>query len=1068
MQKKTKNNFRQMGLLLIMFSFSFLGFAQQNIRGKVVDTDGFALPGATVVVIGTNVGTITDVDGNYALSAASNAELKFSFIGMANLIEKVNGRTTINVVLKSDAINLNEIVAVGYGAMRKVDITGAVSSIKGDQLSGLGVFSAAQALQGKMSGVIVQNNGDAGANAKIRIRGVNTIGNNDPLIVIDGITNGGSINDIHPSDIESINVLKDASATAIFGSRASGGVILITTKGGKYGEQKMQLSLDASYGVATVTKRLDMVNSADLVSMIDEARTNENIMNRTRHKMYDEIWPGDDWGRQDITNWQDLLFRNAIVQDYSISAQGGSKQGIYSFSASYREQEGTIIGNFAKRLTLRANVETKVLKDKLKIGSTMSFTSKESQGSSQGDIWSAALFGVALMPGNIPAYNEQGKAYQETDPQKLAYFTPGGLYQNNAVIWNDYSNPQNNFTSILYADAEIFKSLKFKTTVGQNYGSNFFRDYKIASENPEGGDSKLNVSSSYSKSVTWDNVLTFDKKINDLSINAMVGTSALISNNNGLSAGRVQFPDGDIKELRYLNFGAPLSQTNSESASSYRLASYFGRINLGYKDKYLLTATTRRDGSSRFHEDVRWGIFPSASLGWRISEESFMKSINWFDDLKLRASWGQVGNQNVGGNYAYISSVRSGYAITWGVGSTDYPLGTESTPNVGKAIWQRGNENVTWETLTTKNLGLDFAIKEFSGSFELYRNNTTDVLLPAQIPDIAGYYPGTSQRVNSGEIQTQGFDFNLNYAKSINKFNFNVGVNLTYSDNEILSLAKNDFVSSGWSQNYKSIMGNISRSYVGDPIGSFYGYKATGIFNTQEEVDAANQKARDIAKANNPALTDAALKGIYYIHAKTAPGDRIFEDVDGDGRITAKDEMNLGCGNPKFQFGLNLSADYKGFDITANFSGAAGVQVYAMFQPALSLPGRFGSLSSIKDHWTPENQTTNFPRYTMSDPNGNGRASNIWVHDASYVRLQNLVLGYSLPRNLVTKLGLSNLRVFASVQNVFTITEYPFLEPEVISNEVGRSTGSVDLSAGVDVGSSPLPRTAMFGLNIKF
>jgi len=1072
MKKMKRVLIRNLGLLVMILLLSLSSWAQQTIKGKVVDSDGSPLPGATVVVQGTTIGTVTSNDGTYTISGPSNGELKYSFVGMLNVVEKINGRTTINVTLNPETIGVEEVVAVGYGTMKKADITGAVASVKGDKIAGLGSFSAAQALQGKISGVTVLNNGDAGSDAKIRIRGANTIGNNDPLIVIDGVTNGGSIKDIHPSDIESIDVLKDASALAIYGSRASSGVIQITTKKGKYGAQKMQLNFDASYGIANVSKRLDLVTAAEKVSMIDEARANENLLWGTTYKMYDQIWPGDNWGRQDITNWQDELFSPGVVQDYALSAQGGSEQATYAFSASYRNEEGTMPGNYATRFTVRGSVEAKVLNDKLKIGSIFSFTTKESQGSSQGDIWSADLFGAAQVPGNIPVLNANGKAYQETNPDKIAFFTPGGLFQNNSVIWNDYSNPNNNFVNQLYADLEIIKGLNFKTTFGQNYGSNFYRNYKIASENPEGGSSSLDVSGNSSRSFSWDNLLTFNKKINSININAIVGTNVIDGKNNGLSGGRVQFPTGDVDALRYLGYGLATSQTNSESAGTNRLASYFGRANINYQDKYLFTGTIRRDGSSRFHKDVRWGTFPSASLGWVVTEEDFLKSINWLDLLKVRASWGQVGNQNVGDNYAYISTVRSGYVKTWGDGDTDYALGTTSARNTGKVIWQRGNEDVTWETTTISNFGVDFALKGFNGSLEVFRNNTTDVLLAAQFTDIAGYYPGTSQKVNSGEIQTQGLDFNLNYAKSINEFNFNVGVNVTYSDNEIISLAKNDFVSSPYTQNYKSIMGKISRSYVGDPIGSFYGYNAIGIFNTQAEVDAANQKARDFAKqaaitAGKP-LTDAQLAGTYYISARTGPGDRIFEDRDGDGKITSKDEMNLGCGNPKMQFGLNFSADYKGFDLTANFSGSAGVQVYSMFEPALSLPGRFNSLSSIKDHWTPTNQTTNFPRYTMSDPNSNGRASNIWIHDASYIRLQNLVLGYTLKKGITSKIGLSNLRLFTSVQNLFTITEYPFLEPEVISNEAGNGSGSVDLSAGVDVGSAPMPRTVMFGVNVKF
>lgn len=1058
---------RNLGFMLLLFFVSLSSIAQQNIRGKVTDSDGVPLPGATVMVNGSKIGVMTDPEGAYVINAESDAELKFSFIGMINLIEKVKGRTTINVSLKSDAITLNEVVAIGYATQKKKDITGSIGSIKGDKITGLGAFSASQALQGKISGVVVQNNGDPGANPKIRIRGINTIGSNDPLIIIDGFSSN-SINDIHPSDIESIDVLKDASASAIYGARAAGGVILITTKKGKYGEQKMNVTLDASYGVANVTKRLDLVNSADLVSMIDEARLNENAMQgNTANKTYDELWPGDNWGRQDLTNWQDELFKQGTVKDVSLSVQGGSNKGIYAFSATSRDDEGTMPGAYAKRLTLRGNIEVKVLKDKLKLGSNLSFVSKDNQGSNQGDIWGADLFRVAQTPGNIPAYDANGKGYQETNPAKINYFMPGDLYQNHAVIFNERTSPSTNFISILFADLKILKELTFKSVLTNTYTSFFNRNYRVSSQNPEGGISSLDVSSGYGYSRNWENLLTFDKKLtDDINFNLLLGTAAFQGENHSLSGSRSPFPAGDIEALRYLNFGNPITQTNSEGASATRSASYFTRLNVSYKDKYLLTASLRQDGSSRFYEDYRWGLFPSISTGWKISSEDFMQSVSWINLLKLRASWGQVGNSNVGSTYAYLSTVRSGFAGN-GDGDTDYAIGTGTVRTTGRTIWQRGTQDISWETLTTSNIGLDYEMKNFSGSLEFYRNKTTDMLLPAQATEIAGYYPGSSIKVNSGAIQTQGVDFSLNYAKKIKDFSFSVGINVTYLDNEILSLDKNLFVASDYSQNFKSIMGKMSRSYVGDPIGAFYGYNATGIFNTQAEVDAVNKNARDYALSQNPALTPAQLAAIYYISPKTSPGDRIFEDINGDGKITSADEKYLGSGNPDFQYGLNMSANYKGFDLTANFSGAAGHQIYSMFEPALSMPGRFGSLSSIQDHWTPTNQTSNYPRYTMSDPNGNGRASNMWIHDADYIRLQNLVLGYTLPSSFTTKIGLSSMRIYSSAQNLFTITEYPFLEPEVISNE-NNSNGSNDLSAGVDVGAAPIPVTVMLGLNVKF
>ncbi|MDO8951906.1 MAG: SusC/RagA family TonB-linked outer membrane protein, partial [Draconibacterium sp.] len=629
MKKKQRVLIRSLCLLLMIPLLSLTSWAQQSIKGKVVDSGGLPLPGVAVVVTGTTVGTVTGNDGTYTVSAPSNGELQFSFVGMLSVIEKINGRTTIDVSLMQESFGLEEVVAVGYGTMKKADITGAVASVKGDKLAAVGAFSAAQAMQGKMAGVIVTNNGDAGSNSKIRIRGINTIGNNDPLIVVDGSVTGASLQDLNPGDIESIDVLKDASALAIYGSRASSGVIQVTTKKGRYGDQKLQVTVDASYGIATIPQRLDLTTASQTVDIIDEARRTENAMRgNTAQKLYSEIfsdatkYPDPDWGRKDITDWQDEVFNTGIVQDYSLAAIGGAQNATYAFGISYRDQEGTMPGNYAKRYVMRGNFEFKVLNDKLKIGSTFNYSIREGRQSVQGYIWSADLFRSAQTPGKIPAdFPNSTKGDQETDHLKIGYFTPGDLYQNAAVIFDDYSNPVHNVATTLYADLEIIKGLNFKTLYGQNYSQNFRRNYTEQSMNPQGDPAKLDVSTNRNAYTSWDNILTYDKKINSFGINAMVGTNVYNYSYNRLQADRTGFPAGDPEGLRYLGFGSPTSALNSEVASNVRLASYFGRLNLNYADKYLLTASVRRDGSSRFAEAVRWGVFPSFSLGWRLSEE---------------------------------------------------------------------------------------------------------------------------------------------------------------------------------------------------------------------------------------------------------------------------------------------------------------------------------------------------------------------------------------------------------------------------------------------------------------
>jgi hypothetical protein len=445
-----------------------------------------------------------------------------------------------------------------------------------------------------------------------------------------------------------------------------------------------------------------------------------------------------------------------------------------------------------------------------------------------------------------------------------------------------------------------------------------------------------------------------------------------------------------------------------------------------------------------------------------------MKSIDWLDQLKIRGSWGQVGNQNVGSDYAYVSTVQSGTVNASNL-ATDQTFGLPLARATGKVIWQRGNEAVTWETTTMSNIGIDFGIKKISGTLEVFQNNTDDILLPANNPDIAGYFLGFTQKVNSGKIQTQGLEISLNYGDKKGDFGYNIGANFTYSENEIVSLSANKFIVGGTS-NFKQVATSMSRAYVGDPLGSFYGFQTDGIFNTQAEVDAANANARDKAKqraiAAGKPLTDAQAASVFYIAANTRPGDYKFKDNDGNGIIGDDDKANLGSGTPKIQLGLNFSCNYKAFDLALNMIGVGGVQIYSMIEPGLSDPSKWTKLTSIVDHWTPETLSQNSPRYTMTDPNKNLRASDRWIHDGSYFRFQNVILGYNLPAKWAHMVGLSKVRAFVNMQNIYTITSYPFLDPEVIGNNSDGAT--TDTASGVDTGSAPTPRTVTLGININF
>lgn len=1039
-----------------------------TIRGQVKDTKGETLPGVSIKVKGTTTGTTTDIQGNYVLTVPDNSVIIFTYLGFVNQEITVGNSSIINIALVPDQTSLDEVVVVGYGTMKKGDLTGSIATVNGEAITKAGAFSAAQAMQGKLAGVQVTNNGDAGSESKIRIRGVKTIGNNDPLIVVDGITTGVSLNDINPSDIASIDVLKDASALAIFGSRASNGVILVTTKKGNYGS-KSNITFEASMGLASIYKKLDMVSASELVDIIDEARRTENNSLGGKYLLYDQIFPGDNWARTDLTNWQDKLFRQGKTQSYAFGLNGGSDNTIYSFGLSYRDQEGITVGNYAKRITLNSTIETKLINDKLKIGGTINYNTNEQRGSSQSTAGGSAIFGALQTPSSTPEFLANGRPYQEIDAAKTAYIFPGANLINQVLLAEDYFNPNHKILNSIYADLRIIKGLNFKSLFGQSFSQNYSRTYNSQSLNPLGADASLTVNTGRMYTYSWDNTLTYDNLIGKHKINTLVGTNSYKSNFNLFTSSRQQFPGGDPLELRYLNFGNPATQTNGEDASSIGLSSYFGRINYSYGGKYLFTATVRRDGSSRFYKDVRWGTFPSISLGWNIADENFMKSVSWLDVLKLRTSWGQVGNQETGQSYAYISKVSSGVIGAAQAGGTDYIFGSGQVRSKGKTFTLRGNESLTWEVTNMTNVGIDMTSGNFSSTLEYFNNQTNDILLDSQFPDALGYTYGLNPitpKVNAGRVDTKGYEFNVNYNKGNGNFKFNIGLTGTYVNNKIISLGDREFISGANSQSYRNLTTIMSRAYVGDAIGSFYGWKVDGIFNSAEEVNNANQNARAKALAANPGLTPQNLAGIYYVSPKTGPGDFKFQDTNGDGIITDLDRVYLGNGNAKYMFGLNWSSEFKNFDFGLNIHAVTGINIHASLEPALSFPGAFNSLSSIRDHWTPTSLSQNSPRYTMSDPNNNYRPSDRWIYDGSFARIQNLILGYSFPKSLVSKLKVSRARVFMNVQNLYTLTSYPFYDPEV--KGTSADGGNFDVNAGLDVGSAPLPRTFMFGLNFGF
>jgi len=1040
---------------------------QPAVSGTVTDETGQPLPGVNVVVKGTTQGTITNADGEYSItSITEDATLVFSFVGMRTQEIEVGNQSTVDVTMDVDAIGIEEVVAIGYGTIKKKDVTGAVASVKGEDIVDVGSFNVGDALQGKLSGVMVTQAGDVSSDPKIRIRGINTIGgNNDPTIIIDNPTSGLTLNDINPADIVSIDVLKDASSSAIFGINASNGVILITTKKGKYGAKYTNIEVNVSSGFSYLPRQYNLLNASELVDVIDLARANQNAMGGG-YKLYDEIWPNNDFGRQDLTDWQDEYYKNGYQQDYNVSVRGGSENAIYGLSLSYQDIDGIASGNEAYRYTARLNFETKAINDLINIGANFNFSTRDQRGIRGLNNWSSSLLRAATLPPSMPTHNEDGKPYIERDPLVTEYFyayKTSRMY-NYVEIFNEQSNPRNNFNMELYGNFDIIQGMKVESRFGYRINNNYGRNFTTNIGNPMSAASSLNVSSGQTRAYTLQNTLTYNKIFGEHRIDAVAGFTVDESTFNLVNASRSSFPPSEADALKYLGFGDPASAANDENFNNHRTNSYFARVNYSLMGKYLLTATVRRDGDAYFHPDVRWGTFPSASFGWIISEEGFMNNLEWLDLLKIRVGTGEVGRAL--DNYAYLSEVASGYLTPQGQGATDYYFG--GFRNTGKVITLQGNKNLTWETTRMTNYGLDFGVKNISGSVEYFNNTTFDILLKGQIPDIAGITYGQARQapfVNAGEVKTHGVDFNLNYIKSLGDFNLSVGVNGAYSVNEVTDLYQQEYIGEEANLSFLGGVTTMNRTYVGEPIGSYHGFRWDGIFNSTEEVAEANQNARNIALQNNPNLSESELNNIYYISPNTAPGDYKFKDLNGDGQITDSDKENLGSGNPPFTYGINFSSDYKGFDLTMNFTGVAGNKIHAVIEPVFLNPSSFNSFKDILNYWSLDNENTNVPRLTISDPNFNYRVSDRWLYNGAYLRCQNLIVGYTLSQSITGDI-FEKVRIYANIKNLFTITDYPFLDPEVKGSLTGAP--DIDMGAGVDIGSMPLPRTFIFGVNVNF
>jgi TonB-linked SusC/RagA family outer membrane protein len=1008
-----------------------------RVSGTVTSEDGGeTLPGVNVLVKGTNVGTATDIDGKYSLEVPSaDAVLSFSFIGFEVQEIRVGNRATVDVVMGQELSALSEVVVVGYGTQERAKVTGAISSVNSEQIRALPVPNLASALQGRAAGVNVTNSGAPGTNPIVRVRGIGTVGNNDPLYVIDGVPAGG-LNQINPADIESIEVLKDASAAAIYGSRAANGVVLVTTKKGKIGAPRV--TVDSYYGTQTAWRQLDLL---DRDQYIDYGRDLLANGGEPAPQRFNDLGDYEDVN----TDWQAEMFQTAPIQDHNVAISGGSETALYNVSFGYFKQEGIMRGTGFERVSFRTNTDFKI-NDRIKIGQTLTFAYSDRANEPLTGGRSQIEHMVKQVP-YIPV----------RDPNRL-----GGFRSPDRIDGSDPENPvlnaelrtnrQQDFKLLgtAYLDIDIYEGLKYKFLIGMDIGIGTQDQY---TPRFDAGDFNFQPFASISQnrstfvSPLISNQLSYSKTFGKHSLDALAVLEQQTFVSTGLTGNGQNFLTNEVRVLQGVQ-----NQTTSGNRVEYGLISYIGRVNYDYDQKYLVSASVRRDGGSRFGPANKWGTFPSLSVGWRLSQETFMETLPAVSDLKLRASYGETGNDRIG-DYVYQGTINSNHFYNF-AGSLEG----------ASTISALANANLRWETTIMRNIGFDLGLfnDRINLSAEWFDNTTEGMILGVPIPPSLGY--DTAPVANVGNVSNRGLEFTLGYRKYTGDFQFSIDGNIGFISNELTSLGSGNTIFGPEFQGDA-----LTFTEEGQPIAYFFGWLADAPFPNQQALDEANQQARDAAQeAAEGTLTDEQLANVWYQSESTAPGDLMFTDVNGDGRITDADRTNLGHYLPDFTYGLNVSANYKNFDFTMFWQGVQGNEIFNLLRyHTEGMTRLFNASTVVLDRWTPENPNTDVPRAISGDPNRNSRSSSRWIEDGSYLRLKNLSIGYTVPQALLNSFSrgnISNLRVYLSSQNLLTFTNYTGYDPEIAAREGINTT----LGAGIDFGQFPAARTIMGGIQLTF
>lgn len=1025
---------------------------QPPLKGRVTDEKGEGLPGVSILLKGTQQGTTTDGEGNFTLNVPDeNALLVFSFVGYVSQEVVVGSRTLIEIQMVSDTKALDELVITGYTAQRKKDIVGSVSVVDMDKLNRTTPGSAQESLQGMVSGMNVINSGIPGTPSKIFIRGVTSFGNTDPLVLVDGIQQ--NLNNINVNDIESIQVLKDAGAAAIYGVRGANGVIVVTTKKGKIG--KPVISYEGFYGIQNPLpgNPYNVLNSQDWMKVMNTAFPGNDLFKNGMPdytyrgpKGAGAVMTGDpaadpslyyyeprNTGRNYIIqevnktgeDWFHNIFKKAPRISHSLTASGGTEKSKYLFNLSYLNHKGTMIEAFEKRYSVRINTEFNIGKN-VRVGENANIIQRNVPNVNTGMMTAAYRMSPV-----VPLRDIKGNwAGTFGGPDLGVIGQPVAVQTRNTEkdinsTWNIIGNA--------YAEVDILKDIVARTSIGYNIANTYTQDFTATeTENIEKStqDNMLSVGSSFGKTMTWTNTLGYNRIFDRHKINILLGTEAIKSDSRGVTGGSARFFSEDLNYLVVNNGTMNITANSSISASS--LFSIFGRLDYAFNDRYLLGFTLRRDGSSAFGPNKRYGVFPSLSLGWRVSEEGFMENLTWLNDFKLKGSYGVLGSQNnVSGDNSF-SLYRSSLSNTY------YDITGSSTSIVqGFAQSRIGNLNTGWEENIVSNFGFDATVfnNKLSASLEYYKKSIKGLLFSQPLPAVI-LGDATAPTINIGDIQNSGIDASIRYHDNIARdLDFSVGLNFTSYRNKVVHIPDPGYFYSA----SQYAIGNIARNEVGHPVSSFYGYKIIGLFNSQSEI------------AEAPTQSGAA------------PGRFRYQDTDGNGVINADDQVHLGNPNPDFTYGLTLGLTYKGFDFTGIFYGSQGNELYNSLKAYTHFMSSYKEQKSndLLNAWTPENMNTTIPKVEATPSFSTTQVSNsFYVEDGSYLRLKSLILGYNLGPGLLQKLRLSNLRVYAQASNLFTLTKYSGLDPELAGSSA---------SFGIDYGGYPNNETSfVFGVNLSF